>query len=92
MIIIILLELITYFKDSRYIKVDGKPMFIIYRPNLFPNIKETIALWRKEAKVAGFPDIYIGCTKTMEFERLINDYGFDFVYEFQPNFSNRPQY
>ena len=36
-------ELIRYFKDDRYIKSNGKPVFVIYRPNLFPDIKKTIA-------------------------------------------------
>lgn len=84
-------ELISYFKDARYIKVNEKPMFIIYRPNLFPDIKSTIALWRAEVKKAGFPDMYLGCAKTSEYESLINNDGFDFAFEFQPNFSNRPK-
>ena len=84
-------ELITYFNDERYIKVNGKPMFIIYRPNLFPDIRRTIALWRTEVKKAGFPDLYIGCTKAVDYENLLNENGFDFAFEFQPSFSNRPQ-
>ena len=84
-------ELITYFNDERYIKVNGKPMFIIYRPNLFPDIRRTIALWRAEVKKAGFPDLYIGCTKAVDYENLLNENGFDFAFEFQPSFSNRPQ-
>lgn len=37
------------FPDKRYIRVDGKPVFAIYRPKLFPNIGETINRWRKVA-------------------------------------------
>lgn len=33
-------------KDERYIKVDGKPLFFIYRPNKIPNATEFINLWR----------------------------------------------
>ena len=29
-------HLIPYFKDSRYIKVNGKPVFIVYKPFYFP--------------------------------------------------------
>lgn len=82
--------LITYFKDSRYIKVNGKPVFIVYRPNLFPNIKSTIALWRAEVKKAGFEDLYIGYAKNTDYKPLIDEEGFDFSFDFQPNFSNRP--
>ena len=82
--------LISYFMDNRYIKVNGKPIFIIYRPKLFPNIKKTIMLWRDAVKKAGFPDLYIGFSETTEYlNGVIND-GFDFSFDFQPNFSNRP--
>lgn len=82
--------LIDYFKDDNYIKVEGKPMFIIYRPKLFPNIEKTIAIWREEVKKAGFPDIYIGFAHTAEYDHEPKSKGFDFIFEFQPNFSVRP--
>ena len=41
------------FSDSRYIRVDGKPVFLIYRSMLFPNMKETIRVWREEASSKG---------------------------------------
>jgi len=37
------------FSDPRYIKVNGKPVFAIYRSTLFPNVKNTIKIWREEA-------------------------------------------
>lgn len=81
-------HLITYFKDDRYIKVNGKPIFIIYRPKFFPNIEQTIELWRKEVKMAGFPDLYIGFSQNFEHQYEPESKGFDFAFEFQPNFSN----
>ena len=51
-------HLINLFRDTRYIKVSGKPIFIIYRPKLLPDIKKTIAIWRKAVQEAGFPDLY----------------------------------
>jgi lipopolysaccharide biosynthesis protein len=59
-------HLIPYFKDDRYIKVDGKPVFIIYRPRLFPDIQKTITIWRDAVKKAGFEDVYIGFSQNHE--------------------------
>ncbi len=78
-------HLIAYFKDERYIKVDGKPVFIVYKPNQFADAGRTVELWRTAVKAAGFPDLYIGyaLNKENNFEPKIN--GFDFAFEFQPN-------
>ncbi|RBN50315.1 glycosyltransferase WbsX family protein [Flavobacterium psychrolimnae] len=85
-----ILELITFFKDDRYIKVNGKPVFIIYRPKFFPDIEKTIEIWREEAKKAGFPDLYLGFSQNFEHQFEPKTKGFDFAFEFQPNFSNTP--
>jgi lipopolysaccharide biosynthesis protein len=82
--------LISYFKDSRYIKVKNKPIFIIYRPKLFPDMKATIKLWREEVIKAGFPGLYIGFAETKEYFNGINEDGFDFSFNFQPDFAIRP--
>jgi lipopolysaccharide biosynthesis protein len=78
-------HLISYFKDERYIKVEGKPIFIIYRPNLFPEMQTTIEIWRKKVKEAGFPDLYIGFAQNKEYQFEPKTKGFDFAFDFQPN-------
>jgi lipopolysaccharide biosynthesis protein len=83
-------HLIAFFKDDRYIKVNGKPVFIIYRPNLFPDIQKTIAIWRRVVKEAGFPDLYIGFAQNGENQFKPKSKGFDFAFEFQPNYINCP--
>lgn len=50
------------FSDSRYIKVEGKPVFVVYRPFNLPDVPEFIATFRKVAEEHGFPGIYlVGC-------------------------------
>ena len=47
------------FKDPRYVKVDNKPVFLIYRPDLVPD--DFVPYWNKLAKEAGFDGIlFIG--------------------------------
>ncbi|MBC7845871.1 MAG: glycoside hydrolase family 99-like domain-containing protein [Flavobacterium sp.] len=84
-------HLIPFFKDERYIKVNGKPVFVLYKPDLFPDIKKTISIWREEVKKAGFIDLYIGFANRFEIEYKIEENGFDFAFEFQPKFWNTPK-
>jgi len=83
--------LITLFKDSRYIKVEGKPVFIIYRPNLFPELEKTIQMWRQKVKDAGFPDLYLGYAQNSINNFAPESKGFDFAFDFQPSDINCPE-
>ncbi len=51
--------LLEAFADDRYIKIDGRPLMLIYRPLNFPDVKRTTDIWREEAVKAGFPDLYL---------------------------------
>jgi hypothetical protein len=51
--------LIEAFKDPRYITIDGRPLMLIYRPTLIPDLNRTSEIWRTEVQKAGFPDLYL---------------------------------
>ncbi len=72
------------FKDSRYIRVDGKPLLMIYRVSLFPDIKATVQRWRDYCHSSGIGDIYLVLTHSFEHENPL-DVGFDAAVEFSPN-------
>ena len=46
------------FKDDRYIKIKNCPLFLIYQPQLMPNMQQFISLWNKWAVEVGFDGIY----------------------------------
>lgn len=77
-------HLIPFFKDPRYIKIDDKVVFAIYRTNLIPNLEEAINIWRDVAKEYGL-ELYI-----LRFEGFNNSgeefmcQGIDAASEFQP--------
>ncbi|MEJ2649565.1 MAG: glycoside hydrolase family 99-like domain-containing protein [Sedimentisphaerales bacterium] len=51
--------LLKAFSDERYIKMDGKPLFIVYCPNRLPEPKRVTDHWRKLAIEAGFKDLFL---------------------------------
>ncbi|MDO9235781.1 MAG: glycoside hydrolase family 99-like domain-containing protein [Aquabacterium sp.] len=51
--------LLPAFKDRRYLRVDGKPVFLIYRPFDLVNPKATIERWRAMAKQAGLAGLHL---------------------------------
>ena len=50
--------LLPFFKDPRYIKIDGKPVFAIYRIAKIPNVVKMIETFQSCAKKEGF-ELYI---------------------------------
>ena len=53
------------FRDHRYIRVDGKPLFLIYDAYHFVEVTKFIELWRKLAQQNGLPDLhFVAITNT----------------------------
>lgn len=50
--------LAKFFHDERYIKFDGMPVFMFYRPDSIPCLRQMIERWDILAKADGFPGIY----------------------------------
>jgi len=51
-------EVLPAFKDKRYITVNGKPLFMIYKPLATEEIKVFMETWKKLAVENGLPGIY----------------------------------
>lgn len=51
-------EVLPYFMDSRYIRIDDKPLFLIYRPFDHPYLDEFIDHWNSLASKAGLKGIH----------------------------------
>ncbi|MBR2091152.1 MAG: glycoside hydrolase family 99-like domain-containing protein [Fibrobacter sp.] len=69
------------FKDSRYIKVDGKPFYLIYSPKDIPDVEHFISLWNDLAKQNGFPGIHFVALASGQIETMESylDKGFDAI-------------
>lgn len=78
-------SLMPAFEDSRYIRINGKPLFLVYRTELLPDPVRTAAIWREEAQLAGIGELYLA-----RVEQFVNDVdpgkiGFDAAIEFAPS-------
>ena len=70
------------FKDKRYIKVDGKCLFVIYNPLDDESIyKAMLPLWQKLAKENGLEGFYfVGKSDKGRLRKEILEVGYDAVY------------
>jgi hypothetical protein len=50
--------LLPAFRDARYITVEGKPLFVVYKPMKLPNPLEFTSLWNQLALKAGLEGFF----------------------------------
>ena len=77
-------ELAPVFRDPRYIRVDGKPLLIVYRVQHLPNPSRTAAIWRNHCREAGIGEIRL-CAALTHGNESFRQYGFDSGVEFPPH-------
>lgn len=75
--------LIKVFQDPRYIRVNGKPMFIIYRAASIPCLAEMLDYWRTLALAHGLIGIHFVMMNTV-FNDPSSRIGFDAELDFEP--------
>lgn len=77
--------LLTVFTDKRYIRVDNKPLFLIYRPSDIPKCDEMLEYWKKLAVENGLDGIHVVQTLNRFNNPPIK--GFDARIEFEPGYT-----
>jgi lipopolysaccharide biosynthesis protein len=83
--------LASVFKDPRYIRIDGKPIFLVYRLSLLPDPARTVRTWRDECHRLGVGEIYLCNVESFSTEHgLVSKYGLDAAVEFAPDWSAIP--
>ena len=76
--------LIPFFNDPRYIKIDNRPVLIVYRAPLLPDAKATTDQWRAYCRKKGISDPYLIMAQTFGFKEP-RAFGFDAAVEFPPH-------
>lgn len=73
-----------YLRDSRYLRVDGLPMLLVYRPGLLPDAAATAKRWRAWCADHGIGAIHLAYVQS--FDNIDpRDIGFDSAVAFPPN-------
>jgi len=81
-------ELIPVFQDKRYIRINGKPLFLVYRTSDLPDPARTAEIWREEARAAGLGELHLCRVESMD-KTDPHEIGFDSAVEFAPDWQNR---
>lgn len=70
-------------RDRRYIRLDGKPLIVLYRPSLLPDAQATQQRWREHCRKVGIGEIVLAMVQfDVEDPRV---FGFDVAIEFPPH-------
>ena len=79
----ILDDLMPYFEDPRYIRVEGRPLLLVYRQGLMPDAAGFVTDLRGEAVRRGLPGLFVCNVLSIgDVERVAK--GFDAAVEFPP--------
>jgi lipopolysaccharide biosynthesis protein len=82
------IEFITHvlplLEDERYIRVDDRPLLIVYRATLLPDPAGTARRWREYAQEHGLPGLYLAAVQGFGFSDP-RPIGFDAAIDFPPN-------
>ena len=79
--------LIPAFQDRRYIQIDGKPLFLVYRTDTLPAPIQTTEIWRAEAARAGIGGLFLAAVESFTSDIEPAKIGFDGTVEFAPNWA-----
>ena len=64
-------SLLPAFRDSRYVKKDGRPVFVFYKTEQIGCLSRMVRRWRELASAEGLPGLYlIGANMTLENDAL----------------------
>ena len=76
--------LIKAWTDERAIRINGKPLFIIYRPHKIPEIGNMFDYWQTRARAYGLEGVYFLAIKQFAISGPASLSNFDGVIHFQP--------
>lgn len=83
--------LVRAFEDPRYVRVNGRPLFLVYRPGDLPDPRVTTGIWRAGCVAAGLPEPYLLGINAHARKLDAVQLGFDGTVDFEPRLSALPE-
>ena len=82
--------LLPFLADERYVRIHGRPLFLVYRTGSLPDPARTADIWREVCIKAGLPSPYLAGVESHGHEVVPRDIGFDAAVEFAPQWKVLP--
>jgi lipopolysaccharide biosynthesis protein len=83
-----IVSLLPALRDPRYIRINGRPLLLIYRTELLPDPAHTAAIWREAARESGLGDLYLARVENFVSGIDPESINFDATVEFSPDGRN----
>jgi hypothetical protein len=77
-------DLAPVLNDRRYIRVNGAPLLLVYRPGVIPDVRGMLRTWRQTAAALGIQALHVCGMQTALYASGLDD-GFDAMVEFPPH-------
>jgi hypothetical protein len=92
-------DLAPYLNDERYIRVDNKPVLLVYQADQVRNPKDAVRVWRSHARHKYGTDLYLICVQQSGVTHP-GEFGYDAAVDFTPKwrgedalpYSEHPKY
>ncbi len=79
-------SLVPFLRDPRYIQVNGRPLILVYRADILPEVLRTTEQWRNVFRKNGIDEVHLCAALTFDLSiEDLDKIGFDSGVEFPPH-------
>src|SRR6185312_5879141 len=83
-------DVAKYLQDPRYIRIDGKPVLLVYKPNIIPDFARVVSAWRRHWRKLSGGELLIWTNRTNHHDQACRGLEgvADAIVEFPPHVVN----